>query len=745
MNDKELYNEYINNGGSASFEGFMSVKESMPIQDFDALLGKKKEDTPASLGVDFIPQEPQNIGNPLLPTQDFPTQVAMPISNELELNPAQQQQIERAVDTSALVSPLSGENTESLLVQNTPTESSTSVLPQNNPYHDIFQQNGNINPKVDIDVNNSRDPFKNIGFREFTPVTFSNPLLKAGIINQSYYNFGRKAVPKPVVSHYKASDIIASSPDDKNGEKQIDFNTIPTQYFEATAEEKKASEDYIKENTFKDYLSDKSGKFSDRKLNQYGYSITNNDKDSIQAENDRLVALENKGLINIDTTQTDKDGRYAWSITNKDYLQTYNDYLKTISDKKDEKQEAVARYNLGGLPTLEASPLQDFARELYTKTGKVIDYADFALLSTESSRNEYLAKSIAESEVKKNPKLNYQEAYDNALKSVQPYSEQELVNGGYNLVNELIKGIDNEIYQGQNFNSKNFKESDYTDEKSFYQNALKNQDYLKNLADWWYTQGGKEQFSGNETRRSANFNSQRGRFDIFNAFEAYKQQEDFANYEVNQHLISDVRQKIKQAKENKDYSIVNLVDQFDLVADQMNNNSENAKQRGLLNDARLQSQKMVLREEQEVAKNEADFVNSKLGTLKGHVGNILSGIIDAGKDMALGVARPINMLVGSDAADYYLDEIGKPTQIFNVKMSSMIEKVNTYQLGNKQIEERNGMFFEKKNGDLKPITLTTEDKGNLTFVDKRSDFSAKGFFGTVAAVSKAISLNSSKL
>ena len=133
MNDQELYNEYVNNGGSASFEGFMSVKESMPIQDFDALLGKKKEDTPASLGVDFIPQEPQNIGNPLLPTQDFPTQVAMPISNELELNPAQQQQIQQEVDTSALASPLSGENTESLSVQNTPIESSTSALPQNNP------------------------------------------------------------------------------------------------------------------------------------------------------------------------------------------------------------------------------------------------------------------------------------------------------------------------------------------------------------------------------------------------------------------------------------------------------------------------------------------------------------------------------------------------------------------------------------------------------------------------------------
>ena len=692
MNDKELYNEYINNGGSASFEGFMSVKESTSPQDFEIYLGKKKEDTPTSLGVDSIPQEPQNVGNPLLPTQEFPTQeMAMPISNDLELNPAQQQQVQQAVDTSALASPLSVENTESLLAQNTPTESSTSALPQNNPI-------------------------------QIKPI--STPIINTMGV--------KVVVPKPVVSHYKASEIIASSPDDKNGEKQLDFNTIPTQYFEATVEEQKASEDYIKENTFKDYLSDKSGKFSDRKLNQYGYSITNNDKDSIQAENDRLVALENQGLINIDTTQTDKDGRYAWAITDKNYLKTYNDYLKTISDKKDEKQEAIARYNLGGLPALEASPLQDFAQELYTKTGKVIDYSDFALLSTETSRNEYLAKNIAESEVKKNPKLNYQEAYDNALKSVQPYSEQELVNGGYNLVNELIKGIDTEIYQGQNFNSKNFKESDYADEKSFYQNALKNRDYLINFADWVYTKGGKEQFFGSETRRSANLSSQRGRFDIFNAFESYKQQEDFANYEVNKHLINDTRQKIKQAKENKDYSIINLVDQFDLVADQMNKNSDNAKQRGLLNDARLQSQKMVLREEQEVAKNEADFVNSKLGTLKGHVGNILSGIVDAGKDMALGVAHPINMLVGSDVADFYLDEIGKPTQIFNVKMSSMIEKVNTYQLGNKQIEERNGMFFEKIKGDLKPITLTTEDKGNLTFVDKRSDFSAKGFFGTVA-------------
>lgn len=199
MNDKELYNEYINNGGSASFEGFMSVKESTSPQDFEIYLGKKKEDTPTSLGVDSIPQEPQNVGNPLLPTQEFPTQeMAMPISNELELNPAQQQQIQQEVDTSALASPLSVENTESLSVQNTPIENSTSALPQNNP----------------IQIKPTSTPITNtMGVKAF--------------------------VPKPVVSNYKASEIIATSPTDQNGEKQIDFNTIPTQYLEATAEEKK--------------------------------------------------------------------------------------------------------------------------------------------------------------------------------------------------------------------------------------------------------------------------------------------------------------------------------------------------------------------------------------------------------------------------------------------------------------------------------------------------------------------------
>ena len=74
MNEDQLYQQFLNNGGDASYEEFITLYQNFTSNDLDS--EKKK-----------------NILQPEFPSNSQPQTTALPISNDLELNPAQQEAI----------------------------------------------------------------------------------------------------------------------------------------------------------------------------------------------------------------------------------------------------------------------------------------------------------------------------------------------------------------------------------------------------------------------------------------------------------------------------------------------------------------------------------------------------------------------------------------------------------------------------------------------------------------------------
>lgn len=113
MNDEQQYQKYLNDGGSASLEEFLSVKSMLPETDFNALAGSTDAEKKKTL------QNPQ-IAETTTPS---PMTTALPISNDLELNPAQEQAIAQAQADNSLESGTL-ENPASLALPSTETVSS---------------------------------------------------------------------------------------------------------------------------------------------------------------------------------------------------------------------------------------------------------------------------------------------------------------------------------------------------------------------------------------------------------------------------------------------------------------------------------------------------------------------------------------------------------------------------------------------------------------------------------------------
>lgn len=94
MNDEQQYQKYLNDGGSATFEEFLMVKSDLPETDFNALLGNAD------------PEKKKTLQNPQIAeiTTSSPMTTALPISNDLELNTAQEQAIAQSQADNSLVS-----------------------------------------------------------------------------------------------------------------------------------------------------------------------------------------------------------------------------------------------------------------------------------------------------------------------------------------------------------------------------------------------------------------------------------------------------------------------------------------------------------------------------------------------------------------------------------------------------------------------------------------------------------------
>ena len=133
MNEDQLYQQFLNNGGDASYEEFLTLYQNFNSNGLDS--EKKKDQT-----------------QPEIPSNSQPQTTALPISNDLELNPAQQEAISQAQSANSLAS-------ESGLVENSTVSDSTGESNVNlsnflNPTQGNATGYGITMPNPPIDVTN---------------------------------------------------------------------------------------------------------------------------------------------------------------------------------------------------------------------------------------------------------------------------------------------------------------------------------------------------------------------------------------------------------------------------------------------------------------------------------------------------------------------------------------------------------------------------------------------------------------
>lgn len=749
MNDEQQYQKYLNDGGSASFEEFLSVKSMLPEAEFNALASNTDS------------EKKKNLQNPQITETTIPSPMttALPISNDLELNPAQEQAIAQAQADNSLGLDTLG---NPILQESPLTETASSGLGLSdrlNTQQGDYSKYGVSMPQQKIDVSNPNQSIRipQLNTR-FEMPTFENPIEARLYPQQTAIEKMAGAYPtwnerqqQIHTQKVESNDVVKNSNNpDITKEKEDYINNIPSFYYETPKDQLAKDAQYLKENVPLDYSNKPINKIpeytKDTIIGSDDYDITGKPVQSVDDYNANVIKMQNQGLVTViddgNGYKTTDNGRLLYQITDDNYLKDTNKNVAEIN-KSLEQQRIDENYKVSKdkidkgwqnfLKPEEQTPLQQFNKDYYSQTGKLLTTDELSSANNEEKRNELLASGIADKRLKENPNLNYQEEYDKALKQINPFSESELTAGGRNLFSELLQGVNIEENTVQQFNSKGYNASDFSGEKLFFQKLLSDPQMQKEFGKWWYNDGGKDLFTGSETRRKANFNTQRGRYEIMTAFEESQKNEDSADFEVNNNNIAQLRLKIKSAKEKKDINRLNdLIGQFNSTIENNKQIEEQQINRGKYTDERIKAQAIVKREEDEFQKNEAEYDNSTLGK-KGIISSTIGGAVDAGKDMVLGIPRLLNQIVfKSDATNYYMDEIGKPSTIFNVKQDSMFEPYENYKLGNKTIQKEKGYYFEITNEGKKPIQLSSEEKSKLQFVDKGTDFSAKGLFGSVS-------------
>lgn len=539
------------------------------------------------------------------------------------------------------------------------------------------------------------------------------------------------------------------------------FSQVPSWMTDKTEDEKKQEQEYFDKYVPKDYINGNlkartytEGQFigGDKQslgINSEGKELTskfyNTPEEGVAKMNDYLK----KGYVTFEKNSdgeiaTDESGVPLGRIT-KLGEETFNSWSKNAtSEAKDnigDKNIDIARHNyyqsLQDKPTL--TPLQDYYNEYYKKTGELFDSQNEERITTERGQAEVLAEGIARKRVKDNPALDFNTEYQNALNQESPYTDEQLSLAGRNL---LLGTFSNAVNTTENVHrilaeSKGQTyQSDFDKEKEWLQQAADNPLYVKKFAEYWFnSDSGIKKYGASETRLNAMLNSQEGRAEIFDDFKNYINIKDGSIYEANKNILDKTRLAIKKAKESRDeVGLRQNIEKLNSITNTINANKEQSINTGSIEDARIKAQTIVLKQNMELAKNEAEYENATLGTLRGHVGAVLNGIADAGKDLVLGIPRLVNTIAGdNDAVNYVLNEISKPTQILNVRSSGITDTVSTFKLDGKTIVNRNGFWFEKdKNGDLVPTTISYEGMSKMQLEETKKDFSAKGLFGTVA-------------
>ncbi|MFX1667812.1 hypothetical protein JZ968_06465 [Riemerella anatipestifer] len=700
MDIKELYEEFKNNGGTLSMEDFAVMHSSLDPSEDTPIDDVKKKEYPTLQNTEGI--VPKSVLEELQghSVNQIPETEPTPINQTLDF---------LALATTG-VSPSMALESETGVSSSTENYKTTTPFSENLPIEPSNNIEGNISTPITVDSINEDIIHPNIDS-----------------INRIKNTLNKVSTQIPNISNSSISESISQT-------ENIDFDKVaevlPSAYTNPIVEHGNIISEFVP----KDY----KGKFEIPTLYKELTVISNNQEEALT----NLEANEKNGVLKITRGNDGKpiknsEGQYMFTITDQDYLNNeFIPYVKKLNEQIGEDNTEIAREGLGkAIHDFEegikppASPLQDFYRDYFEITGKPFDQSDIGRISTKQDRDNYLLEAEAMVEAEKTGN-DYQSIYQQKIEN----RNKEWANDtqkAISFVNEMLKGVD--VSATQKNGNTDYTINGYGKEKEVIQDILKNET-LKNYFISFWKEYGDNYYGGGVMRQRNILYQQKGRAEVLDAFDEYIMNRYSSDYEANKEIVNHYSIKTKEAISKKDKnSLVSALGNIENSYQNINNSQQSFNDIERFQLKRLAAQKEVYKEKIEQGQAEADHDNRLLGTLKSYPLAVINRAIDAGKGLVLGIPHFVNeVLIKSDDARYLLEKASAPTKIGNVITGGVFDRVNEYEIDNKTIIEKNGMYFEKSDNGNKPIVLTTAQKSKLNLKNSYRDFSVKGLFGTVA-------------
>ena len=464
-------------------------------------------------------------------------------------------------------------------------------------------------------------------------------------------------------------------------------------------------------------------------------------------------------IINAKTKQlkVTPQGRIIWSYARQELVDTENKRREDLAKAGEEHNKDNARQRLGdalnSAPKYQ-SPLTQWGNELYKEAGYLLDENDYQYLTTGEERARFFATKKADKELKENPNANYNDIFQKEFKeqSKEQYTPAQYEKAGNTVADMFVEAMD--IEAENHYNTVGAKEvSDrysgynaeaHNKERNFL-NRLKQDPAFKRQVGEWLLKEGQYGVADYKERFFVNADTQNKRTALIDQIQAYSDNEDNTNSEVQSRIIEQRKNNIRQQANKGNFTEVEkLRNDINSSAEIINKNDDNKKNRNQLFDD-WRSNMTVTNEEQDRIDKLTAQANSGDGwarakvTLINTVDKTVKGLV---KDPILGVLGVVNMVVGSDRLQDELDNAKKVQAYGSHTSDNMFNVTTDYKLNGVNVKEKDGRFFSvDKNGIWTPLKLSYSDKENLEFVKTVKSFSITGAFsdsvGQIASMTGA--------
>lgn len=683
MNKDQQYQEYLGSGGQLPYEEFVSA--AMLLSSMEEPV-KKKEDT-------------QPIAENLsIDENGIPTNVSVPISNDLELNPEQQQVLQNQA------TPISSSS-----LGNAPQPTSTD-LPLTG-----MESSG---------VGNS-DLVQRPTFKPASPINAGSISLPAKPIQNTLAQ--KSIIEDPI-------DILGGKQNDIQGEINPKLGTPE----ELAADEArslelgnqgriaadKQSQEFFDKYLNKDYIN---GKAIAQPFNQEGVSGL---QDVTQGNNE-IIDLENKGVATISRNQDGslkvQDDKLVYKITDRDYYD--NVYLPSVNALNKDIADAnvdAGRFNLGNAGN---EPDQDGFGEFVSqanKFGVIPTNEEYSQLTTDESRQEYLATLEATQNAQKNGTTLQQE-----LDKVRPnylLSDEVKINSGFNAVNLLNQGIENGDTKDQA-------------ELNYFTKFFADKNNVMDFGEYWEREGKAKHQSSLIRENQANYQATRA--NIWNEYLGYKNDKLGTNQRFLEEAV--VQSSARADKYAQDGNAEALA--------QEKAKMENLYSQYEANEGKMIAVSNVFNESNRnfttlanKRKEESDFEmkvqNGEVGAnVKNILGQIPLAISSSLTSTLTGIGRIASSILPSDNLKDAVD-IASDTElkVGNIKVASLTDKIKTFKGSDGfDYKEINGKTYGVKS-DGKIFTTNYQQNGNETNVKEDTEYKASGMVFLTAKMAADIYL-----